>query len=1537
MGQLRAFEKSVAVVVGIDAYSDGLPALETAVADARAIAALLEAHGYAVRLLVDAEATRAGLERLFEDELPAQIGPDDRLLIYFAGHGTAQDGTDGPEGFLVPHDARSGADARASLLPMSWLHARISALPCRHRLLMLDCCFAGTFRWSGHRSFFPSIRPIFRHRYQRFVDEPAAQVITSAAEDQKALDVIDGLALGLRTAAMADGHSPFAAAVLAGLGGAADTPGPDGRPDGVITASELYLWVREVVERASEARQFSQTPGLWPLPMHGRGEYLFEVPGRPLHLMEDPRLDAAANPWRGLRAYDAEHRQLFFGREPEIARLRGALDGGAGLIAVLGASGSGKSSLVKAGLLPRLGDGWTIVGPIRPGRAPVAALEGALGDLEGAGAGRRVLVVDQLEEVFTRACPVEEQAAFFARLVALSEQPGLSVIVTLRADFEAPVAQTALAASLTAGRFVVPPMSREGLREVIHGPAALRVLYFEPPTLPEALVDEVIGLPGGLPLLSFTLAELYRSYLARDAGDRALREADYVALGGVTGSLRSRASAIHDAAAPAEQDSMRRLMLRLVATDGGELAKRRATLTELTYADPVENTRMARVIDRLVEGRLLVRGTAEADDVDGGGEPYVEPAHDALVLGWDRVYRWMREAADRLPLSRALWRGTRAWAARGEPKGLLWNQDPRLAQAVAIGGEHNALEARFVARSVQQRRRGWWTLAGAVAAVMVLLGGTAIYALGEAARADANAATAKSNGEIAQEKEREAIAAAERAEDAARLAIAERLSETDPTSAALVLAEIKDPNRSSATVQRLIEIAARPGLVRAVLQGHTRGVTSAAFSPDGARVLTTSWDRTARIWEIADARSPVIIRDVDKAVFSPGGGQIATTSRDGAVRVWSADGGGPARMLGKHAAAASSVAFSHDGARIVTASKDETVRIWSVDGSKPPVVLEGHSGPVRSASFSPDGLQVVTSGEDGTVRVWNADGGASTLIGDSSSTFARNKPEGARSAVFSPDGARVLVALEHRCPSSWSADGTGFPIAFEDRGCSFFGLSASFSSDGRRVLATDWVSARVWRSDGAGSPVLLRNPTGLNSGAASFSPDGAHVLTVSAEERAYVWNADGSGTPIALTGHTRGINDAAFSPDGAHIVTASDDGTARVWSANGSNTSIVLEGHTDRVWSAAFSLDGARVVTGSEDNTARVWRADGVGAPLLLTGHTGPVLSTAFSPDGRRVVTASKDKTARVWSVDDAEHFIPLRGHDDPLISAAFSPDGERVLTASRDGTARIWRADGTGSPLVLGSRRGVVWAAALSPDGHRVVTGSSDYNVRVWSADEEGPPLFVDEHRGQVWTVAFSPDGRRIVSGSNDDLVHVYDLDSGARNLLPGHTYSIESAAFSHDGTRFVTGSRDGTARVWNVDRTGSPIVFEGHDGTVFRATFSPDDRLVATAHWGKTARVWFAEADRTPLVLRTPRNPSVAFSPDGRRLLTPCREKDACVWDLDGRVLQRRLDAYCRLCLSIDFRVSQLRETPEAAHTAYHACLKRKGIAAFLDEPDR
>jgi WD40 repeat protein/tRNA A-37 threonylcarbamoyl transferase component Bud32 len=576
-------------------------------------------------------------------------------------------------------------------------------------------------------------------------------------------------------------------------------------------------------------------------------------------------------------------------------------------------------------------------------------------------------------------------------------------------------------------------------------------------------------------------------------------------------------------------------------------------------------------------------------------------------------------------------------------------------------------------------------------------------------------------------------------------------------------------------------------------------VSSAAFSPDGTRVVTGGADETARVWDARTGAEMLAFKghktSVGPASFSPDGSRVVTGSYDLTAKVWDAKTGTEIFTLAGHTGAVYAASFSPDGARVVTGSEDHTARVWDAKTGALVRTIKGHAGGVRSASFSADGSRLVTGSEDGTAKVWDSRIWAEvlTLKGHFSGVYA---------ASFNPDGSRLV---------------TGSP---------------------------DW-TAKVWDARTGVELITLKGHTDRVY-AASFSPDGARVVTGSWDRSARVWDAKTGEELLTLKGHTNIVLSASFSPDGSRVVTAAhNDLTARVWDAKRGLENLILRGHTDRAWSAAFSPDGRRVVTASWDGTAKVWEAKTGKEVRTFKGHADSVWSASFRADGLRIVTGSRDRTAKVWDARTGDEILTLKGHNGIVTSASYSPDGSRIVTGSYDKTARVWDARTGEELLVLGGHADVVHSASFSPDGSRVVTDGGP-TPKVWDAKTGVELLTLQGHTVAVWSASFSPDGSRVVSGSYDRTAKVWDAKTGAELFtLQGHTDSVVSASFSPDGLRIITGGNDRTARLWDA-RTGAEVLtLKGHTDHVIVATFSPDGSRVVTVGLDGTARVW----DTTPV----------------------------------------------------------------------------------------
>ena len=1141
-----------------------------------------------------------------------------------------------------------------------------------------------------------------------------------------------------------------------------------------------------------------------------------------------------SSPFRGLNVFDFEHAPIFHGRTRAIGRVLEALEGQVRaqrpFVLVVGASGSGKSSLVRAGVLPLLTQPETIEGiglwrwsVTRPGAggsggdcfdALAAALlepsalpalqdpesQNAVRDLGGelrehsdsvalrvrdaldhgarewkiqrchsleekerqlrssgrsdeADVARRqrerfelpkarlALVVDQLEELFTGGFSLEVRQKYISALAGLVRSGRVFVLATLRSDFYASYQEFPDLIELTepSGKFDLRPPTPSEIGNMIQLPAEAAGLHFEQDLetgqrLDQALRDTASSTPESLPLLEHVLSLLYDQQSTR--ADDLLRWSDYRELGELKGALAMHAEAVFSTLSVKEQRAFPLVMRHLVTLGQGEEEvpnRRTVPYRDFVATEGIDERAGAKgFVDLFIEKRLLVA------DTDPQGEVTVCVAHEALLREWVRVKSWLAENREFLRMRDRLDSSLRLWVSRGRQKDDLLGPGLPVAEGERLVKEFQTSLSReeidYIKASSGERKRREQARARqfqvAAAVLFVLLCAASIGAyFGFTGRVEAekqkqDAVTAQRNLEA---KNRELGSLLEEASWAS-FNQAERqfhLGQWNEGIALLARAVKFDPKNQIASerfFQQLILDRWKVTTPLATFQ-HEGEVTSAVFSPDGARILTASADNTARLWDGGSGKLLATFQhegDVTSAVFSPDGARILTASADNTARLWD---GGSGKLLAtfQHESGVNSAVFSPDGARILTASWDNTARLWDGGSGKLLATFQHESG-VNSAVFSPDGARILTVSADNTARLW--DGGSGKLL----ATFQHES--GVSSAVFSPDGARILTVSADNTARLWDGGSGKLLATFQhESGVN----SAVFSPDGARILtASVDRSARLW--DGGSGKLLatFQHESGVNS--AVFSPDGARILTASWDKTARLWDG-GSGKLLATFQHESGVSSAVFSPDGARILTASRDKTARLWEG-GSGKLLATFQHEGEVRSAVFSPDGARILTASADNTARLW--DGGSGKLLATfQHEGEVRSAVFSPDGARILTASADRTARLWDGGSGKLLATFQ-HEGEVRSAVFSPDGARILTASADRTARLWDG-GSGKLLATFQHESGVNSAVFSPDGARILTASADRSARLWDGGS-GKLLTTFQHEGEVRSAVFSP-----------------------------------------------------------------------------------------------------------------------------------------------------------------------------------------------------
>lgn len=1532
------FATSHAFVVGINDYRHVSP-LKTAVNDATQLAKKLsEDHGYQVYppLL---NATKKEMEELIQEKMLEIVGPEDRVLFYFAGHGIALNSDDKPQGYFVPADA--DGENPDSLVSMDILHDIIDKLPCKHGLLIMDCCFAGSFKWStGMRQLLfdlPAI--IYEERFYQYAQDPAWQVITSSASDQKAVDILSNRTLGLRNEDDAD-HSPFAQALLDALDGEADTV-PKEKGDGVITTTELYTYLRDRVENETRAEGLRQSPSMFPLHKHDKGQYIFMHPRHPQNLPPIPR----RNPFMGLKSYNEKDNQLFFGRDRVIEALDALCDQNQ-MVVVSGVSGTGKSSVIKAGLLPLLRKkGWQILPTIRPGKEPLWSLRGEISDLPAMmnAEVENLLIVDQYEELITQCLHPEDRISFEEQLKSWLEQhTNLHIIISIRSDFEPQFEDGILADWWQGGHYIVPTFNPDELREVIIKPTIQEVLFFEPDTLVDKLVDAVNQAPGALPLLSFTLSELYHAYVNSGRTNRALALEDYDKLGGVIGALRTRANTIYDELDEASQDSMRKLMLRMVSLEGGELASRRVLSEDLIFTDEAETARIEALAQQLVTSRLVATGRDKEERI------YYEPAHDALVRAWARLWEWIKAMGEgKMGLMYKLSLAVADYEAHkdsSQAKEYLWSDDPYLdLLAVDLeAGSHpfNAKEESFLRESLRIRKRDARRRRMIVGAVMIVLIGISSVALWEGQRATQEANRANKEAERAQDSAEVAIAQREialiksqealdsarvariqrsKADSAADVAMyerdqadqARRVAEAQTREAqALAIATLAQtlPDQDNIPAFQLLKMAydktrpkepppmvqrtlanlfydrigenkmLRRSLYTAAFEGHSGYIRSAVFSPDGKYILTASNDKTAKLWDLKGNEMISFRGHTDmviSALFSPDGNYVLSISKDKTARIWNRSGQEVARLNG-HTASVYAADFSPNGKYILTGSWDNTARLWDLKGNEIARCV-GHQDNIIGSAFSPDGKLLLTSSWDGTARLWDLTGKQVRLF--QSPDFKIS------SASFSPDGQSILTTCRDKNTRLWDLEGRQLAVFRGHRGNI---ITARFSPDGKTVLTaaseggSTEKAAKLWDLQGRELATCSGHTEAINT--ASFSPDGKYILTGSKDYTARIWDLKGNEI-TSCKGHSNQVIDAVFSPDGKSMLTASMDNTAKLWKLESTET-LKINLSPGLAQDATYSPDGQYIMTMAYGKPARLWNRQGELVAQYLKNEKA-IGRPSFSPDGKSILIAYDNHSVIYWN-RNGQQLANCEGHTDQIRSVVFSPNGKYILTASSDKTARLWNLQGEVLARCTGHLESLN-SAEFSPNGKTILTSSSDNTARLW--DLKGKEIISFKgHQEAVRTASFSPDGRSILTASSDNTAKRWNLQGKEVTSYVGHEKGISSAIFSPNGKYILTASGDETARIWDLQ--GRELArCEGHISYVSDIAFSPDGRYILTASSNPSKenafRLWDLQGNEIAFCdHHTKQVSSAVFSPDGKYVLTASFDKTVRIWPTPDRI---------------------------------------------------
>jgi len=1227
-------------------------------------------------------------------------------------------------------------------------------------------------------------------------------------------------------------------------------------------------------------------------------------------------------PYKGLEAFDEGDESRFFGRERLVRNIFKKFNKlheiprddfrSPRFLAICGPSGSGKSSVVKAGLIPLLRKQGIHVEVFTPGVHPLETLASTLSltlarfagynstpmteqihkfaktmerqNRKGEYDGLRqiikyilpffredentsipnppiVLMIDQFEELYSLCEDSEEHQIFIENLfcVAGDASGQVSIVLTLRSDFFGQIRNhPELSQAIADHAVIVPAMNREELRMAIAEPAKAAGYPLDEGTV-RLLISESEEHEGSLPLLEFALTRIWEGLAEGSEPADTLEHID-----GVGGALAGEAQRIYDNLNQKNRQIAKRIFLSLVHPgEGAKDTRRRVAFSELVAQG--ESSEQVKHILHLFSrpGTRLITLSSDSKGVETA-----EVSHEALFEHWKTLKDWLRQERDEIRFHRRLEASARHWENQEKPAGLLWRSPDLDTLRIFFRrkGEYLTASQSEFFRASEKRERSAKGLRRSVIAALALL--TMISGIGVfwASRAEIQA-----NAERDKALRNQSLSLAALAEI--------EIEKGNATNGVLLALEalpknMEKPDKTFVFRAYTVLYRGISNLHERLVLHHKDKVSSASFSQDGRKIVTASHDGTACVW---DSETGVRL-----ALLKGHGGDVLTAS------------------------------FSPDNAKILTASSDGTARVWDSENGELLGILE-HDQQVNTAKFSPDGKRIVTASNDGRSRIWDI------------------------------DNFQIRYEFEHREEMACESEGEvekKHPSELCEFGYNRIN-TASFSPDGRQLLtgagrlrirsllnlAEREGEVRTWDVE---TGRLLNKFGSYEVFEAAFSPNGKMLLTLDAVD-VRVWEMETGKLITALEGHKNPINTAVFSQDSQKLLTASGcnrwfqkefhDNTARVWDIRSGRQLAALHGHREGVTGAFFSPDTRKVasISGniieskhSEDNTVRVWNPETGSEIDLLGEHDGAILNASFDREGQKIVGASNDGTARVWNIDPVNLLIRLK-HKHPVIKSEFSPNGQKIATISentisdsashddhplKSNMIHIWDIK-TGKRFDLSKETGRVEAVSFNPNSQQLLAVCDSDRLSADSQNDSGKNIYLwDARSGRLILDSegikadFAPDGNLIFTISRGKTMCLWDTKIGKKVATLKHKSNIRKADFSSDSRQMLSITSDKHIYIWDVENTVKIALLKGKD-----AEFSPDSQKIVTTSGNKNAVLWKTENGKRLAILKHKSEVrAVDFSPGGQNIVTLTSDDLIHLWDIKSLQKFAMLDPWAQ-----------------------------------------
>ncbi|MDM8518875.1 CHAT domain-containing protein [Anaerolineales bacterium HSG6] len=1241
-----------------------------------------------------------------------------------------------------------------------------------------------------------------------------------------------------------------------------------------------------------------------------------------LALDETPPDYDARCPFPGLESF--RDSTFFFGRETLVNKLVAKLlpdeDMGSNFLAVLGPSGSGKSSVILAGLVPALDYPYV---RMVPSYDPMPQLAAALAELNEQHlpelpTGERgekhtseeevppqskiqnrqskidhaVLVVDQFEEIFTLCSDEEQRQQFFDTLLKLAHPEQrtaltpleIEVVITMRADFWGECASyPMLKEAMQANQELIGPMSSAELRSAMEQQARAVGLRFEA-DLSQTILDEVQGEPGAMPLLQHALLELWH----RRHG-RWIRAEEYRALGGIQQAIASSADQIYDEHTPAEQAHLREIFSRLTRLDvdsgeGHRDTRRRIQFDEL-LTDPTETETIRQLVQRLASARLIVTSVNSAT-----GQQELEVTHEALIRHWPRLRHWLDEGRDMLRIREEVSHAAQAWdSAEGKAHEQIQHRGSRLEEVEQLAEQKrlrlNEQEQRYLTACVGERTRSKRRTQSVIGVLSVLLfialmaGGFGWIQRGMAQQEAENAQFQKNT-----------------AEAASTTALEERATAQSASTHAINQQNFAEAEKDNAQNQQATAQAASTDAIEQQSIAELQKTTAEAASADALNQQATAeaernnaeqqLDRSNALRVAAQADDLLESNPLQAGLVALASTTITETEAANNVMAPVPYNYPPIeKIMWGHERAIWSMAYHPDGTQFASASSDGTVKLWDTATGQLIQTLENHTDTVWSMAYHPDGTQLASASSDGTVKLWD------TATGQLIQTL-ENHTDTVWSVAYSPDGTQLASASQDKTIILWDLkthkhiDVLTHTSAVHCITYSPKGEQLAFALDDNSIILWDVATEQPIRT--------LQGHT-ANIASLTYNSDGSQLASASYDQTIKLWDVATGEIIHTLEGHTGSVLSIAYSMKSNQLISASDDRTIKVWDIMTGENIETLTGHRDAVLSVAYHPDGNQLVSGALNGIIILWDRQSINT---LTGHVNPVWSVAYHPDGHQLASTSDDKTIKLWDTMTGQPINTLTGHTDAVWSVAYHPDGHQLASGSADRSIKLWDMTTMQSIKTLTGHTETVYGVVYSPDGNQLASASNDHAIKLWDVATGQPSFTLTGHTEAIYSVAYNPDGTQLASGSQDKTIRLWDVATGQNSLaltLTGPTDMVFSVAYSPDGKQLASGLADGTIRLWNVmvDENTQTItmlpdlILTGHTGAIYNVTYSPDGKQLASTAWKNDIILWDVATGKPiqRFIGHTDSSWRLAYHPHGTQLASASSDKTIRL--LDGRFL--------------------------------------------------